>query len=169
MKNPENDFLMIRFRHIISLFWALTAGVTLAEEQAPNSAQEDLRAIRQMIEQQALKIETISKEIGKLSQQLESNHGTAPVQPSPVPSEAPVAKPVEPKPVAEPPKAEPVTPLGTTHVVAKGETLTSIAKHYKTSVFDLLKANKIEDDRKLQIGQSLVIPKVPAPHNTPID
>ena len=164
---------MIRFRHFTSLFLALTAGVALAEGPAQNATPEDLRALRQMVEQQTQKIETLSKEIGKLNQQLESNHGTAPVPPTglptPLPTEAPTAKPVEPKPTAEPPKAEPVVPLGTTHVVARGETLTSIAKHYKTSVFDLLKANKIEDDRKLQIGQSLVIPtsKAPAPPQHP--
>jgi LysM repeat protein len=43
-------------------------------------------------------------------------------------------------------------------VVAKGETLTSIARQYKVSVAELLQANKIVDDRKLQIGQTLVIP-----------
>jgi LysM repeat protein len=50
--------------------------------------------------------------------------------------------------------------------VTKGETLTSIAKHYKLTVGDLLKVNKIENDRMLQIGQTLVIP-TPAPSEPP--
>jgi LysM domain len=52
-------------------------------------------------------------------------------------------------------------PAGTTHVVAKGETLTSIAKHYKLSVNSLTQANKIAKDATLRIGQKLVIPSVP--------
>lgn len=117
-----------------------------------------------MLEQQSQKIESLSQQVTKLNQELEAAH---PVEPAPSPAQAavssePAAKPtveVKPDPVA--PKAEPVTPTATpavTHVVARGETLTYIAKHYKTSVADLLKANKIEDDRKLQIGQVLTIP-----------
>lgn len=46
----------------------------------------------------------------------------------------------------------------TTHVVAKGETLSSIALQYKVSVASLKSANNITDERKLRIGQKLVIP-----------
>jgi LysM repeat protein len=51
---------------------------------------------------------------------------------------------------------------GNTHTVARGETLTSIAKMYKVTVDDLQKANNIEDGRKLQAGQTIVIP-TPSP------
>ena len=54
------------------------------------------------------------------------------------------------------------------HTVAKGETLTSIAKVYNVTVSDLLKLNKIENDRKLQIGQTLTIP-APKPTETPAE
>ena len=54
-----------------------------------------------------------------------------------------------------------------THVVAKGETLTVIAKRYKVGVADLLKVNKITDERKLQIGQTLTIPTTAKPAETP--
>jgi LysM repeat protein len=43
-------------------------------------------------------------------------------------------------------------------VVAKGETLTSIARMHKVSISELQKLNHIEDDRKLQIGQTLIVP-----------
>ena len=43
-------------------------------------------------------------------------------------------------------------------VNAKGETLTSIAKTYKVGVQDLQKFNHIENDRALQIGQTIMIP-----------
>ncbi|PYJ77016.1 MAG: hypothetical protein DME69_11735, partial [Verrucomicrobia bacterium] len=52
---------------------------------------------------------------------------------------------------------------GNTHTVARGETLTSIAKMYKVSVDELQKANNIEDGRKLQAGQTIVIPSSPSP------
>ena len=47
---------------------------------------------------------------------------------------------------------------GNTHVVARGETLTSIAKQYKVGVEELQKFNHIEDGRKLQAGQTIMIP-----------
>ncbi|HEY5707705.1 MAG TPA: LysM domain-containing protein [Terrimicrobiaceae bacterium] len=46
----------------------------------------------------------------------------------------------------------------TTHIVAKGETLTSIAKRYRVSVNDLTKANRTSKEKTLQVGQKLVIP-----------
>ena len=44
------------------------------------------------------------------------------------------------------------------HVVAKGETLTSIARHYRLGVDRLLQANRISKQAPLQVGQRLVIP-----------
>ena len=45
-----------------------------------------------------------------------------------------------------------------THVVTKGETLTSIAKRYHVSLDTLVQANRISKQTPLQVGQSLVIP-----------
>jgi LysM repeat protein len=53
----------------------------------------------------------------------------------------------------------------TTHVVVKGDTLSSIALQYKVSVSSLKSANDIADDRKLRVGQKLVIPPS-SPKNT---
>ena len=55
---------------------------------------------------------------------------------------------------------------GTKHVVAKGETLTSIAKQYNISLNDLKNANRIGDERKLQIGQILSVPAPKAPETS---
>jgi LysM repeat protein len=44
------------------------------------------------------------------------------------------------------------------HVVAKGETLSSIASKYRVSVGTLKTANEISDDRKLIAGHVLIIP-----------
>ena len=50
---------------------------------------------------------------------------------------------------------------GASHIVAKGETLTSIAKRHKVSVKTLTKANHIAKEATLQVGQKLVIPSAP--------
>ena len=44
------------------------------------------------------------------------------------------------------------------YIVAKGDTLSSIAAQYNVSVASLKSANNITDERKLGVGQKLVIP-----------
>jgi LysM domain len=48
----------------------------------------------------------------------------------------------------------------TTHVVSKGETLSSIARRYRLSVDMLVQANDISKQAPLQVGQKLIIPSV---------
>jgi len=48
---------------------------------------------------------------------------------------------------------------GRVYVVAKGDNPVAIAKKFKVSYDDLIALNHIEDPRKLQIGQKLLIPK----------
>ena len=123
----------------------------LVRGQEANPGQE-LREIRQLIEQQSKQLESIAQQISKLSQTADFQKSAA-ASANPTPPTAP--EPANPAP--EVPRAEAVS-SGIKHVVAKGETLTSIAKHYNITVADLLKLNKIENDRKLQIGQSLNVP-----------
>ncbi|PYK30704.1 MAG: hypothetical protein DME57_06105 [Verrucomicrobia bacterium] len=52
---------------------------------------------------------------------------------------------------------------GNSHVVARGETLTSIAKMHGVSVSDLQKFNHIDNPLKLLAGQTLQIPPSPVP------
>ena len=52
---------------------------------------------------------------------------------------------------------------GNSHVVARGETLTSIAKMYGVSVSELQKYNHIDNPLKLLAGQTLLIPPSPIP------
>jgi len=70
---------------------------------------------------------------------------------------APVAK-ATPAPVAKPSPAAVKAAAGT-YVVAKGDNPYSIAKKLKVTFAELMKANKIEDPTKLQIGQKLVVPQ----------
>ena len=57
-------------------------------------------------------------------------------------------------------KAVPVSALSDnkTYVVAKGDNPVSIARKLNVSESDLLAVNHIDDPRKLQIGQKLIIP-----------
>jgi LysM repeat protein len=118
----------------------------LAEPPAA-SPDEKLEAISKKIDEQNRKIDLLSQEILKIEQQLTNQRpgvmigeGAPNYSPSPAPAES----------------AHPQN--GTSHMVARGETLTSIAKMYNVSVSELQKYNHIENDRKLQIGQTLAIP-----------
>ncbi len=65
------------------------------------------------------------------------------------------------KPAHSPAKDEPVkTPSssGKTYIVKKGDNPVGIAKKLKVSYNDLIALNHIDDPRKLQIGQKLLIP-----------
>lgn len=66
-----------------------------------------------------------------------------------IPSAAPVG----------PPRAA-LAPSSAVHVVAAGETLHSIARHYGKPVLALAKANNITPDSRVKIGDRLVIPDV---------
>lgn len=111
----------------------------------PISAQEsdDLKAIRKMLEAQSLEIQEVRKQIQLLHELL-------------VPQQPASSVPSAPESADQPPNTS-LPP--TTHAVTKGETLTSIARKHKVSVTELLNANKITDERKLQIGQTLVLPQ----------
>ena len=75
-------------------------------------------------------------------------------KPEPVQPAAAKVAPVETKEVAK----EASTATGESYVVAKGDNPYSIAKKFKVTQDALMKANNIDDPRKLKIGQKLVIP-----------
>lgn len=50
-----------------------------------------------------------------------------------------------------------------THTVKKGETLTSIAKRYNTTVNELVKLNKIKNPNVIVVGQVLTLPAADKP------
>ena len=52
-----------------------------------------------------------------------------------------------------------VPPKTVTYKVKKGDTLSSIAKRYNTTVSKLCKMNGISEKKPLQIGQKLIVPK----------
>ena len=169
-------------RGVYPMILALTcSAAALPGVQAEEAgAAQELHELRQTVQQQSKQIELLAEQVGKLTRALETQKGgeaaAKPPEPAPAPTPAASATtPVEsPKPAAETTSsaAEPAKPEGipkadagpgTKHVVAKGETLTSIAKHYNISIADLKNANKIDNERKLQIGQILSVPTTKNP------
>jgi LysM repeat protein len=123
-----------------------------AQTSAPKSRKSDdatqLEALAKKIDQQNAKIDALSQEILKLEQQIAHIRPGVMIGESTPSAANPAAA------VASSPH-----PAGAnTHIVARGETLTSIAKMYKVSVEELQNANHIEDGRKLQAGQTIIIP-----------
>ena len=137
----------------------------------------ELIKLRVILEQQLKHLEAIHEQLNQLraSVEKEAKEKSAPETSSAAASANPVS-PETPKPSQGGPlqtlstegnapgeigkevaKAE-AAPSSARHVVVKGETLTSIARHYNISPSELQRLNKIENDRKLQIGQSLLIP-----------
>ena len=127
------------------------------EEKAAEAAQ--LEALAKKIDEQNVKIDALSQEILKLEQQLShARPGVMVGEAAPAPASA----------AAPGASASHSAVEGNTHTVARGETLTSIAKMYKVTVDDLQKANHIEDGRKLQAGQTIIIPTAsPAASGSP--
>ena len=75
----------------------------------------------------------------------------------------------EPKPSHSPAKDEQrktISSSGKTYVVKKGDNPVGIAKKLKVSYNDLMTLNHIDDPRKLQIGQKLLVPDAAKPKTT---
>ena len=126
---------------------------TPVADKAQSSEAAQLEALEKKIDQQNAKIDALSQEILKLEQQLSHiRPGVMIGEGAPASANAP----------ASAAAASHFTATGNTHTVARGETLTSIAKMYKVTVDELQQANHIEDGRRLQAGQTIVIP-TPSP------
>jgi len=126
----------------------LPALAAFAQTPQPSSAPGEMISLERKIDELNMKIDALSQHILKLEQQV-ARPGTVigETSPSPIPNAATTTSES-----AHPPAN------GTSHVVARGETLTSIAKQYKVGVEELQKFNHIEDGRKLQAGQTIMIP-----------
>ena len=130
---------------------------TTAPAQLPSGDRSEVARLDELarkIDLQNAKIDTLSRQILKLEQQISA------IRPGVMIGETPAAATTE---------AAKTTQTGNSHVVAKGETLTSIAKMHKVPVEELQKFNHIENERKLQIGQTIMIPAPSsAPSPTPV-
>lgn len=131
---------------------------------------KQIEELTKRAELQTKQIETLNADVNRLTAVLlarNAENAAPAVTPSVAPSHAAAAPAAsEPTPVikaeAAPaePTPQPLAPDGSpTHVIKRGENLISVARQHGTTVSELLKLNKIEDERKLQIGQTLLLPK----------
>jgi LysM repeat protein len=130
---------------------------TVGHSPAGSGEAAQLQAISKKIDEQNAKIDTLSQQILKLEQQI-TNMRPGVIIGEATPTAAPSAAATE---------ASSHAANGNTHLVARGETLTSIAKMHGVTVSELQKLNHIENDRKLQIGQTIMIPSSPTPAPSP--
>jgi LysM repeat protein len=148
--------IAILFATLVFAFCA-ASGQTPAPETAEPADTAQLETLAKKIDEQNAKIDALSQEILKLEQEI--SH----IRPGVMIGEStPPANPAAPAMALSHSAA-----AGNTHTVARGETLTSIAKMYKVSIDELQKANHIEDGRKLQAGQTISIPISTTPTPTP--
>jgi len=140
---------MIRFRSTLAIFFLSGLLALPSDAQSPtpaagtSSETTGLLSLSRKIDEQNTKIDLLSQQILRLQQEIERPKATTLGSPIPMATEVLAAT---------------AAAGGSTHVVARGETLTSIAKMHKVGIDELQKFNHIENDRKLQIGQTLVIP-----------
>ena len=122
-----------------------------------------LQELTRKIDEQNAKIDMLSQQILKL--QLELAHqrpGVMIGEGAPATSSSTSTSPAT-STSSPASSASPSTSNGNSHIVARGETLTSIAKMYSVSVSELQKYNHIDNPLKLQAGQTLLIPPSPIP------
>ena len=141
---------------------AAGASAVLAQDKSA-LATKDLESIKAQLKAQEARIDKLSQDINKINETLKQQRsGTqpaaAPTAPTPAASPSPNGSAAGPATVGVE-RALPVEPANTrTHTVARGETLTQIAKQYGVTVEDIEHLNRIEDAKKLQVGQTIKIP-----------
>jgi LysM repeat protein len=119
-----------------------------AQDPAPagTSLLDEVRALRQLVEQQSKQIQALSDQVARLTTRLDT--GAAAGNPVVAPAEAP----------ATPRVVAPPQPPPNSHIVVKGDSLDKIAKQHNTTVAELLKLNKVVDPKRIQIGQQIILP-----------
>ena len=144
---PSPNVNMMAMKILVMAILATFVSVS-SWAQTPNdkSSTAQLETINKKLDEQNAKIDALSQQILKLQEQV-SKPGVIIGEATPTPSTSVTTS-----------VAEPAHAAGNTHTVMRGETLTSIAKQYKVGVDELQKFNHIEDGRKLQAGQTIMIP-----------
>jgi len=135
-----------------------------AATQTPPPETAEIQALTKKIEEQNAKIDMLSQQILKLQMQLANQRPGVMIgegAPATSTSAASTSTSTSPEPSV---KAD----NGNSHIVARGETLTSIARAHNVSVSELQKYNHIDNPLKLQAGQTLLIPPsaIPSPSSS---
>src|SRR5438874_8863932 len=124
--------------------------------QAAATQTAQLQELTKKIDEQNAKIDMLSQQILKLQQQLSNQRPGVMIGEGSASTSTSTSTPA----AAE---SSTKTGDGNSHIVARGETLTSIAKMHNISVSELQKFNHIDNPLKLQAGQTLLIPPSPIP------
>jgi LysM repeat protein len=149
------------------VFLAFASSDSFAQTMAPTPNQAasqaaQLQELTKKIEEQNAKIDMLSQEILKLQVEISSHRpGVMIGEGAPTTSTGTSTTSTTSSTPAVEPSAK--SGNGSSHVVARGETLTSIAKMYGVSVSELQKYNHIDNPLKLLAGQTLLIPPSPIP------
>src|SRR6266576_3534385 len=131
--------------------------------QAAAGQAAQLQELTKKIEEQNAKIDMLSQQILKLQSQLSNQRpGVMIGEGAPSTSTSTSTSTAS---TSTPAAAEPSVKAGddNSHIVTRGETLTSIARMHNISVGELQKFNHIDNPLKLQAGQTLLIPPSPIP------
>ena len=160
---------LFRGAFVAFVFVALASSSSFAQTFAPTphaaatqtaSAQTaQIQELTKKIEEQNAKIDMLSQQILKLQLAISNQRPGVMIgegAPSTSPSAASTSTPAAAEPSAK-------AGDGNSHIVARGETLTSIARMHNISVSELQKYNHIDNPLKLQAGQTLLIPPSPIP------
>jgi LysM repeat protein len=149
---PRMRFESFRFP-LVALFTiaVCTATDTAFAQTGTSALEEELRGIRRLLELQTRQLEALQAKVNTISEQLGTRGGSGVGRDYETPTSQNTSESV------------PMQPPANTHVVVKGETLTSIAKLHKTTIEELMRLNKNLDAKRLQIGQMIAVPPVPAP------
>ncbi|HXP35218.1 MAG TPA: LysM domain-containing protein [Chthoniobacterales bacterium] len=132
-----------------------------AATQTAASQTVEIQELTKKIDEQNAKIDMLSQQILKLQQAIDHQRpGVIIGEGAPSVSASATSTSTSASPE---PSAKAANGSGSNHIVARGETLTSIAKMHNVSVGELQKYNHIDNPLKLQAGQTLLIPPSPIP------
>jgi LysM repeat protein len=137
----------------------LSGASALFAQDKGSAAFKDLEAIKAQLKTQEDRIDKLSQEVTRLVDALKQKGIAIPAVAGSAPTPLPMASgPAVPATagVDSPTAADPANTR--THTVAKGETLSQIAKQFGVTVDEIQQLNKIEDAKKLQAGQTIKIP-----------
>lgn len=140
------------------------AEIASLKQAAESHAEKSARKIAELEEKLAAShghVATLEGQLNELKERFEKLIAAAPRA---LPAHAAPAEKKAPEAVPEPPPSIEGHD-GPVHVVKKGDNLISIARKYGTTAAAIMEKNKIKDERKLQIGQTLAIPAPPKAEN----
>jgi LysM repeat protein len=157
--NAFAAFVLIALANSSNFAQTFAPAPKTAATQAAATQTAQLQELTKKIDEQNAKIDMLSQQILKLQTQL-SNQRPGVMIGEGVPSTSTSAASTS---TPAPAEASAKAGDGNSHIVARGETLTSIARMHNISVSELQKFNHIDNPLKLQAGQTLLIPPSPIP------